>query len=220
MGIFSIFKQKKSEKSSERSSRSLVKSSKKPTKSGFIEHHAKKFIVMTKKTTSNVKANVSFAANHQQKRLPLEDQGYVRKGAYEPGSKSLEYAIARLKRDGYSVVVATGKNGYGETQSFLLARPGGRASATTKTVTPRKVKAKAPAKKVKKVTIPATIEVSGKRYRKEATYRGYKESASGYARARAKDGYSARVKKFVINGDAVYAVYTAKKKQPKYEFVA
>lgn len=220
--MFSIFKGKKTEKSGERNTRSVVKASKKPAKSGFFEHHAKKFIVMTKKTAGNVKANVAFAVNHKEKerKFAIESRGYVRKGTYEPGSKSLSYAIARLKRDGYAVTVATGRNGYGETVSILLARPGGSTKATTKAVTPRKVKAiKAPAKKAAKKTIPATIIVDGKKYKKEATYRGYKESASGYAHARAKDGYSARVKKYMINGDPVYVVYTVKKAQPKYDFI-
>ena len=195
MGIFSIFKQKKSEKSSERSSRSVVKSSKRPAKSGFIEHHAKKFIAGAGKTYGNVKANVNFAVDHREKHFAIEDKGYSKKGTYEPGSKSLSYAIARLKRDGYAVTVATGKNGYGETISILFARAGGHAKTTARTTT-RAVKVKkTPAKKAaKKVTIPATIIVSGKKYKKESTYKGNKESATGYARARAKDGYSARVK--------------------------
>lgn len=98
--MFSIFKGKKTEKNGERSTRSVVKASKKPAKSGFFEHHAKKFIVMTKKTAGNVKANVTFAVNHKEKerKFAIESRGYNRKGTYAPGSTSLAHAIKRLKK--------------------------------------------------------------------------------------------------------------------------
>jgi hypothetical protein len=214
MGIFDMFRNKKNGKSSEKSStRSVVKSSKQPAKSGFLKHNAKKFIVMTKTTAGNVKANVNYAIDHHKKIFAVEDKGYANKGTYTPNSTSLAHAIARLKRDGHTVTVATGKNGYGETVSILFAKHGKPARAIARTATRAVKLKKAPAKKVAKKVIPATIIISGKRYKKEATYRGYKESATGYAKARAKDGYSARVRKYLVNGDLVYAVYTARKKQ-------